>query len=323
MEPSGAAVNVERALALAALAAALAAAWAQAGAPLARARREGRPWLAWVSALPADEGGAPHLLLARYDPDERRLLLLHVPGATRVDGRRDLDRVYRDALKADGRPADAARAAEDMAERALRALSPEAIPAVAGRLDVDMGPLGPGDEPAAEAARALRASARSPRSWARGLGQAWSDLRREGRPALDPLLLAFELRRVPVENLEAARLPDDAQAPALLARLFAGTPASDDGRATTAEVLNGTARAGLASRAAKMLRLRGVDVLGTARAAQRARTMIYDRVGDFRRAAAVRAALGCPGARTVVRPDAARAVDASVELGEDCAADAP
>ncbi|NNN07346.1 MAG: LytR C-terminal domain-containing protein [Elusimicrobia bacterium] len=317
------AVNAERALALLALAAALGAAWAEAGAPLARARREGRPWLAWVSMLPVDDGGAPNILLARYDPNARRLLLLHVPGTTRVDRRRDLDGVYRDALKADGDSAGAARAAEDMAERELRTLSPEAIPAVTGRIEVKTGPLGPGDEPAAEAALALKAATRSPRAWARRLREAWAGLLRGGRPALDPLLLAFELRRVPAGNLEAARLPDDAQAPALLARLFSDARPADDGRATTAEVLNGTARTGLASRASKMLRLRGVDVLGTGRAAERARTAVYDRVGDFRRAALVRAALGCPTARAVTRPDATRAVDVSVELGEDCAAGPP
>lgn len=316
-------MNVERALALFALAAALGAAWAEAGAPLARARREGRPWLAWVSAVPADDGGAPNILLARFDPNARRLLLLQVPGTTRVDGRRDLDRVYRDALKADGDPDRAARAAEDMAEQALRALTPEAIPAVAGRLDVDMGPLGSGDEPSIEAAFALRAAARSPRAWASRLIKAWSGLRRGDRSTLDPLLLAFELRRVSLGNLEAARLPDEAQAPALLARVFSDAPPADDGRATTAEVLNGTPRTGLASAAAKMLRLRGVDVLGTGRAAERARTLVYDRVGDFRRAAQVCEVLGCRSARAVTRPDATRAVDVSVELGEDCAAGSP
>jgi hypothetical protein len=93
----------------------------------------------------------------------------------------------------------------------------------------------------------------------------------------------------------------------------------DDGRATAAEVLNGTGVDGLASRVAKMLRFQGVDVLGIGDSRPRARTLVFDRVGDFRRAERVLEALGCPDARAVTRMDATRAVDASVLLGADCA----
>jgi methyl coenzyme M reductase alpha subunit len=50
----------------------------------------------------------------------------------------------------------------------------------------------------------------------------------------------------------------------------------------------------------------------------RLRTVVYDRTGDFDRAARVRAALGCPTAIATTRIDALRGVDASVELGGDC-----
>jgi hypothetical protein len=312
------AVTAERALALAALAAAFGAAWAEGGAPLARARREHRPWLAWVETRAPGDDGAPALCLAAYDPDARRLRLLHVPGDAKLADRLTVARAYAAALKADGDPAGAARAAEDLAEKRLRELSPEAVPAVSGRLAEETPALDEDDEPAAEAAVALKASARSPRAWARRLRAAWAGLRSGDRAALDPLLFAFELRGLPRENIEAARLPDDAAAPALLGRLFASEPPPGDGRATTAEVLNGTSAAGLASRAAKMLRLKGVDVLGIGAARARARTLVYDRVGDFRRAALVRAGLDCPTARAVTRVDAARAVDVSVVLGADC-----
>jgi hypothetical protein len=47
--------------------------------------------------------------------------------------------------------------------------------------------------------------------------------------------------------------------------------------------------------------------------------LVYDRVGSFARAERVRAALGCPAARTVTRLDPSRAVDVSIALGDDCA----
>jgi hypothetical protein len=46
---------------------------------------------------------------------------------------------------------------------------------------------------------------------------------------------------------------------------------------------------------------------------------VYDRIGDFERAAKVQAALGCPSARAITRLDPSRAVDVSIELGDDCA----
>lgn len=310
---------VERGLAALALAAALVAAWAEAGAPLALRRNDGRPWLAWVAARAPGGDGMPALLLADYDPAARRLSLLHVPGTAKLEPRRTVERAYLDALGAGGGD-DAVRAAEDLAEARLRALSPEVIPAVSGRLSVELPRLDDEDEPAAEVALALKSAARSPREWARLAAAAARGLLRGDRAALDPLLFALELRRTPIENLEAARLPDDALAPDLLGRFFASAPPPDDGRATTVEILNATAVARLASRAEKMLRLRGVDVLAVGAARARARTLVYDRVGVFRRAALVRAALDCPTARAVTRVDPARAVDVSVELGSDCAA---
>jgi hypothetical protein len=319
MELARRAVNVERALGAAAVAAALAAAWGQSGAPLERRAREGRPWLAWVEARERG-AAAPEFLLAAYDSASRRLSLLDVPPETKLEPRRSVERAYIEALTAADDDSAAARASEGLIEARLRALSPEPIPAVDGRLGVELPPLGDGDEAAVEAAAALKSAARSPRAWARALSAAAAGLCRGDRASLDAVLFDLELRRVPLERIEAARLPDDAQAPALLARLFAAEPAPTDGRGVTAEVLNGSAETGLARRAEKMLRWRGIDVLATGAGRPRARTLVYDRVGDFRRAALVRAALACPSARAVTRVDPARAVDVSVELGTDCAA---
>ncbi len=190
-----------------------------------------------------------------------------------------------------------------LAEARLRGLSPELIPPISTRLVVDIYPLAPEDEPAVETARALKASG----------------LRTGDRAALDPLLFALELRRTPVDRLEPARLPGDDLASAFLDRLLAGNERPADSRATTVEVLNGAGAPGLASRAAKILRSRGVDVLTTGSAPSHTRTLVYDRVGDFAHADQARAALGCPPARTITRLDPARAVDVSIALGADCA----
>lgn len=190
-----------------------------------------------------------------------------------------------------------------LAENRLRGLSPEPIPATSARLVIDIPPLAPEDEPAIETARELKA--RGPRAG--------------DRSALDPLLFALELRRTPVDRLEPASLPGDDLAPALLVRLLGRHERPVDSHATTVEVLNGAGAPGLASRAAKILRSRGVDVLATGSAPFRARTLVYDRVGDFAHAAQARTALGCPPARTITRLDPARAVDVSIALGADCA----
>lgn len=313
-------MNAERVLAALAVAAALAAARVEAGTTLAGRANDGKPWVAWLEARERGAANPPSLHLLAYDPVARRLTVLHAPGDLKLDKRRTLDRAYLEALKATNDLDAAAAAAEGLAEAKLRELSPEPFPAPSARLTVEVPPLAAEDEASVGAARELKASARRPRAWAALARRAWRGLRAGDRTAADPLLFALETRRVRVQDLRPARLPADADAPALLARVFSTEPPpARDGRATTVEVLNGTAVSGLASRAAKMLRFKGVDVLSTASGAARERTLVYDRVGDFRRAAETLAALGCPSARAVTRVDLTRVVDVSVALGADCA----
>ncbi len=310
---------VERVLAAALLAAALAAAWAESGSTLAARVREGRPWLSWVEARERGEAATPSFQLAVYDPVRRRLTLIHVPGGLKLDGRRTLERGYLEALKAAGDPVDAARAAEDMAEARLRELSPEPLPDASLRLEVSIAPLDADQEASVETARELKARERRPRFWLAAARGAARGLLSGDRAALDPLLLALELRRVRWEDLRAVRLPDDGEAPALLGRLLQTDERPDNGRASTVEILNGAGTPGLASRTAKMLRFKGVDVLTTGSAPPRTRTLVYDRVGEYARAEKLRLALDCPSARAVTRLDPSRAVDVSVVLGGDCA----
>ena len=319
MEYPRRALIVQRILAAALLAAALGTAWAESGSSFAGRARDGRPWLAWVEARERGRAAAPSLHLALYDGTRRRLALLHVPGELKLEGRRTLERGYLEALKETGDPDSAARAAEDLAERRLRELSPEPIPEISARLVVEIAPTAPEDEPAVETARALKARGRRLRTWVALARRAGRGLIAGDRTAVDPLLFALELRRAPVENLEPARLPVDDLAPALLGGFLSAEERPNDGRPATVEVLNGAGTPGLASRAVKVLRSKGVDVLTTGSAPSRARTLVYDRVGDFARAEKARRALGCRSARSVTRLDPSRAVDVSIELGGDCA----
>ncbi len=310
---------MQRVLAALLLMAALAAVWIESKSTLATSVRENRPWLAWLEARERGGTSAPSLHLLIYDPVPRRLVLLHVPNTLKIDKKMTLERAYFEALKATASLEPAAAAAENLAEARLRELSPETFPTVSTRLALEIPPIEEGDEPVVAVAVELKSRARRPRSWVSLLRRGWRALIAGDPAAADPVLFALEMRRIPFENFSLARLPDNDNAPALLSRLMSTEIVSEDIRATTVEVLNGTPESGLASRAAKMLRFKGADVLSTASTESRARTLIYDRVGDFHRAVAVRLALRCRSARAVTRIDPTRAVDVSVALGADCA----
>ncbi|MDX6769229.1 MAG: LytR C-terminal domain-containing protein [Elusimicrobiota bacterium] len=321
MEIPASAVTGQRAFAAVLLLAALAAGWVEHGSPLAAKVRTGRPYLFWVEA--SEDGAAiPRLHLAVYDPARRGLSVLFVPEDARVDGRRTLAKVYAEAHRAAGDPDAAARAAEDLAAAKLAALSPEPADwSSATRMTLPVGAPDEESEPPLRAALALKSRLRSPRVWLALARSAAAGLAAGDRAAADPLLLALELRRSPLERLRPAWLPADELAAPLLGRLLAGEDAAASETAVTAEVLNGAGVDGLASSAAKMLRLKSVDVVTTGASSRpRERTVVYDRVGDFARAEAVRAMLGCREAKVVTRLDPSRAVDVSVELGADCAA---
>lgn len=321
MEFSRAALNVQRGLALVLLAVVLGVAAVERASPLAERLRSAQPWPFWLEVREPGSSAAPEFQLGIYHPLRRVLVLIRIPGAARLQGRLTAAGAYRDALRASADAGSAARAVEDLAQVRLSALSLEPIRwDGAGRLSLELEPDAEFDEPAAAAAAALKARGRSPRALWGLLRGAVAGLLSGDRSAGDALLLALELRRVPLERLQPALLPDDADAPVFLARAFALRPeAGGEDKAIVVEVFNATSVAGLAAQAAKVLRSEGMDAMVMGQAPQpRSRTVVYDRLGDFNRAALVRAALGCPTAIAATRIDALRGVDVSVELGGDC-----
>ena len=323
MEFPRTALTIQRALASLLLTAALGAAFVERSSPLSVRIREGKPWPFWLSVREPGGSAVPVIHLGVYDPLRRSLALIRIPEQTHLQGKQTLARLYTDALRAVNDETSATRAIEDLAQVKLAALSLEPMSwEIVGRLALRLEPDETDDEPAVAAAIALKSRGRSLRTLL-SLGlEAVGGLLKGDKTAADSLLLTLELRRTPLEQLEPALLPDDAAAPAFLARAFASHPPAaevQEGRPIVVEVLNGTNVQGLAAQAAKILRSKGVDVMEIQQASRpRVRTVIYDRTGDFERAGRVRAALGCPTAIAATRIDPLRGVDASVELGGDC-----
>lgn len=307
------------------LAAVLAAALAERGSPFSNRIRSAKPWPFWLLVREPGRAAPPSLHLGVFDPVGHRLVLIRIPETVKLRGKLTAARAYTDALRATDSDASASRALSDLAQEKISALSLEPVNwDGAGHLSLELASDEEDGEPAATAARALKARGRSPRAlWSLARAAA-AGLLRGDKAAADALLLTLEFRRTPLEGLEPALLPDDAAAPGFLARVFAPRTAqapetSDEAKPIVVEVLNGTDVPGLAAQATKVLRSTGLDamVLGQT-AGPRSRTVIYDRTGDFKRAALVRVALGCPTATAATRIDALRGVDASVELGGDC-----
>jgi hypothetical protein len=315
------ALNIQRALALVILSAVVGTALVERSSPLSERIRALKPWPFWLSVREPGRAAAPALHLGVYDPLRRSLVLIRVPESTKLQGKVTAARAYVDALRATDDEASASRAVIDLAEAKLSALSLEPISWLgAGRLSLELEADEEDDEPAVAAALALKRRGRSFRALSSLLRRSVQGLVRGDAAAADAFFLALELRRVPLENLEPALLPDDASAPAFLARAFAPRAAPEpDAKAIVAEVLNGTDAPGLAAQATKVLRSKGIDAMVMGPTSRpRTRTVVYDRTGDFDRAARVRAALGCPAAIAATRIDVLRGVDASVELGDDC-----
>ncbi len=149
----------------------------------------------------------------------------------------------------------------------------------------------------------------------------WRLLRAQGDvPPLDRLLLAVELARMREDDVLAAWPPADGDLDAFWGKVGRASAPAQAARAITVEILNGTAKKGVASRVTKILRSKDADVLESGNAPQpRARTVLYDRVGRPAQAEWVRARLGCASAATATQLDDKSLVDVTVVLGDDCA----
>ena len=271
---------------------------AESRSTLAAAVREGKPWPFWLAVKPPAEPGAGILVfLAVYHPARRALDLVFVPRERRRSA-----------------PEDPVAAA--LQELAADPPGPEAPEA---SLHEEPSAWPEGEPPSAA------------RAWLIGEAQGlsfWSGLAlRTARGGASPgmglayrILLALELHRLAPGAVRPAWLPEGGERKAFLSRILSEAP-PEGARPSpiTVEVFNSSDRKGVASRATKVLRWKGADVVGTGNVAPgAAKTTVYDRTGRFESAAAVREMLGCPSAEAVTRVDRRRLVEVTVVLAGDC-----
>ncbi len=301
-------------LACALMAGVLSLAWLEHGSAFARSLSQSRPVLTWLALDTGNGREAPDLFLAVYQPTRRTLELVHWPGSRRMPGGGTLNGAYA-ALRRNGAdPATAARHMADAAGSALEALG------LTGQ-DWKGLRLWRGEAPAAHAEPALAA-----RQWIlrRTGARLWPALL-ESRgsaagsswPWFDRMLLALELQRLRPEAARPAELPPEDQVGPFMERLLNPGAAGPAPQRPTVEVLNASARPGAASRVKNILRSSGADVMSVDNAVG-ARTVVYDRTGDFANAAAVLRMLDCTAAQAMTQVDLKRLVDVTVVIGEDC-----
>jgi hypothetical protein len=272
-------------------------------------------WLSFSNAVP---GAPPAAYLAIYQPKRRTLDLIYIPAETRTESNRTLASIHAAALRGGAEPDPAADRLTEAAASYLAIRVPEYQVWPGLPIWRAAAPKG-SDDPALDA-----------RDWLlrRSGGLFWPGiLRRTRSPGtagpgwswLDRILLAAELQRLRPENVRPAWLPPEESIGPVFGRYLSPEPPDPASEHITVEVLNASARPGIASRAKNLLRLKGADVMSVGNTdAPRSRTMIYDRTGRFDNAAEVRRILGCPLARTVTQVDLKRLVDVSVVLAEDC-----
>lgn len=308
MERAARLTLVQRGLALALLAPVLAAAWLEGRSPVSAAIRRREPWACWL-ALKPESSAQPQLFLALYRPRAPALELIHVPDSTPLEGKKTLAKAAALARKDGAAPADsdAGLVLADEATKLLLTEGPEELRAA----------LQPGffhyeetaswtDEAPVEAHRLAR------RLWRRETGPGALEW-------FERLRLRLELLKLSDDDIHAGYLPESKEErTAYFKQLIGVASPARDHEAPTVEVLNATPQKGVASRATKILRSRGADVMSTGNAPARSRTLVLDRTGRPEVAAQVRRMLGCRSAEQVTQIDVKRLVDVSVVVADDC-----
>ncbi|MFA6031184.1 MAG: LytR C-terminal domain-containing protein [Elusimicrobiota bacterium] len=304
--------------ALALLVPALAAALLELSSPFCAGLRAGRPSAGFVALRTAgsDPSAPPALYAAVLGPSSRTLDLLELPASTPAPGG-----TLASACRAAG-PRACARAMAGAARGFL-----DAQPGWAWRtpppflLEIDL-PSGAASDPFGAASR-LTSAVSDPLFVARLplRLRALRAVRREGLGRYDLLRLTLAAARLRPGGVALARLVDPRLAPTLLAGVAARLEGRSLAEATlTVEVLNGSDSGGVALRATKILRWRGIDVVHFGNApTMEPRVRVVVRSGRSEAAAEVLDALGCPDAEvlTELEPEPRAAV--SLVIGQDYA----
>jgi len=309
----------------ASLAATSAAAWRDARSPLSDALRSGLPFTGLVTLRAAERGASvpPAAYVVLHDPLRGTVDLIETPpqhpagaeGSTLAD-------VYGRAYLASGDPRKAGKTMAEAAAAALtrrRTWPPGAPTAPLYRVELDPAPAEALSGPEG-LKRALLARTADPLFWLRLPALL---RRRSGAApelsAYDAWTLAREASALSPGGVRLARLSDAAGAAEFVAR--AVSPSAAEAPARTVEVLNSSGDLGVALKATKILRWRGVDVIhfGNSRGPESASTRFVDRTGRPEAAEAVRRALDCPDAEVLTEVESSPRASVSVILGRDYA----
>lgn len=223
----------------------------------------------------------PRLFFCAYDPARRALNATYVPG----DADRDAEKLIKAALPLLDSPQ-----AEDAPLFAFAA---------------------PADFPQGEPPAAFKAWAAENLSGLLFWKNFFSAVRGGAAlPRFDLALLALELHGVPPAGIRPTWLSAE--------KASASAAEPSESRPITAEVFNASGQKGVASRATKILRSKGLDVVYSGNAAVQPRTMIYDRTGRLENASRAAEMLDCPAAQAVTQVDLKKLVDVTVVLAADC-----
>ncbi len=156
----------------------------------------------------------------------------------------------------------------------------------------------------------------------KGLGIEVHDLRNPPSSfigVLDRFLWRMKTRALKFGQADIISLSGNPQSDQELTAKLLYPPKTDSAHAAVAEIMNASQTPGLASKAEKVLRLNGVDVVGVGNSADTfSQTVVYDRTGNPGAAWRVLDALGCPRAREETLVDSKDLVDVSVFLAADC-----
>jgi len=299
-----------KALALGALAAVAAAAALDARSATASAIREGAPTALLVRSRAAgvSDKNPPDLVLLLYRPAEKTLDIDAIDPSypVRVEG----DSVATVYARDYARTRDRSSAGCAAAEAAAAALAREARwPTETRVLHLErQSPWAP--DPATLKSR-LVAWIGSPWFWT-GAPSILRAHRAAGLDhAYDSLVLLSALRRIDPGHVRPARVSSLGGLP----------PAFEDPAAVahrTVEILNASDSLGVALKATKVLRWRGIDVVHFGNAPRRgAVTRFIDHVGDRAAAKAAAGALGCPEPEVVTEFEQSPRATLTILLGRD------
>ena len=289
-------LKIERTLLGLLLAVLLGLIWLDVHSETAAQARAHKPWLAWLALRKPGAGISkpPALFLLMYSWDRRMLHLIQIPerASPRHSSAADQAPILNNML-------EGAEESPLLVRWALNAENSESAPALKSWVLSRPGRL---------------------RFWL-ALPGVIRDMRRQGNrepTAYDVVLIAWEAFRLQPERVRTHLLPASKDLPAFFAKLESGTGREATSSPLRVAVLNASGERGVALQAAKVLRLRGLDVVDFGNApAPSSVTHLIDYSSSNEEAGEVARILDCGDLETTDAMDSGRIERVTIVLGQD------